>query len=242
LLKFNPATGYEISAQSGIPRSAIYSVLNRLQSIGIVNAVGDSPKKYIPLAPSSFLEHLDHSHHDRLDKLKNSFENMDISDDAFDFWHIHGYRNLVLRLRESITNAREKVFLSAWKREIETVEKELSAAEDRGVEITLFSFCNLDQTFGETISYQLDENELRKVWSPKVILVVDHVSTIMGSSRDKEDSGSIYTENDAIIEIATNHIILDITLAGPRLGFDPNPIVKRVLKRPDLHLDKLIKS
>jgi hypothetical protein len=64
----------------------------------------------------------------------------------------------------------------------------------------------------------------------------------MGSARDKDDSRTIYTQNEAIIEIATNHIILDITLAGQRLNFDPNPIVKRIMKRPDLHLDRLIKS
>jgi hypothetical protein len=71
---------------------------------------------------------------------------------------------------------------------------------------------------------------------------VDHASTIMGSARETDESRSIYTKNEAIIEIATNHIILDITLAGQRLGFDPNPIVKRIMKRPDLDLDRLIKS
>ena len=44
LIKSNPATGYELSAQSGIPRSAIYNVLNRLESIGIVSSLGESPK------------------------------------------------------------------------------------------------------------------------------------------------------------------------------------------------------
>jgi hypothetical protein len=197
LLKYNPATGYEISSQSGIPRSAIYSILNRLEAIGIVNSVGESPKKFIPLAPSSLLEHFDHSHQDRLDQLKETIGKIDLDDDAF---------------------------------------------EERGIEITLFSFCSLEKQIGKTISYELDEEKLRKIWTPKVILVVDHSSTIMGSAREIDESRSIYTKNEAIIEIAANHIILDITLAGQRLGFDPNPIVKRIMKRPDLDLDRLIKS
>lgn len=242
LLKNNPATGYEISAQSGIPRSAIYTVLNRLESIGIVNSVGDSPKKFIPLAPSSLLEHFDHSHNDRIDELKNIIEKVDINEEAFDFWHLHGYRNLILKMRECIKNAQEKVFISGWNREINSVKSELVNAEKRGVEITLFSFCKLNLKIGEVISYELDEDELRKIWSPKVILVADHTSTIMGSARETDDSRLIYTQNDAIIEIATNHIILDITLAGQRLGFDPNPSVKRVMKRPTLHLDRLINT
>jgi len=242
LLKYNPATGYEISSQSGIPRSAVYTVLNRLEAIGIVNSVGDSPKKFIPLVPSSLLEHFDHSHQDRLVELKETIGKIDIDDEAFDFWHVHGYRNLTLKMRGIINNANEKVFISAWKREIDTIQNELLNASERGIEVTIFSFCSLSKKIGETISYELDEDELRKIWTPKVILVADHTSTIMGSARETDDSRSIYTQNDAIIEIATNHIILDITLAGQRLGFDPNPIVKRIMKRPDLDLDRLIKS
>ncbi len=242
LLKYNPVTGYELSSQSGIPRSAIYAVLNRLEHIGIVNSVGQSPKKYIPLPPASLLEHFDHSHRDNLDELKNTIEKMDLDDEAFDFWHIHGYRNLILKLRETIQNAKEKIFLSGWNREIIAMETDLLNAIERGIKVTIFSFCKLDNHIGETISYELDEKSLRKIWTPKIILVSDHNSTIMGSAKDSDGSRSIYTQNDAITEIAVNHIILDITLAGQRLGFNPNPIVKRILKRPDLDLDKLLKT
>tara|TARA_B110000438_G_scaffold25758_1_gene24227 strand:+ start:2078 stop:2872 length:795 start_codon:yes stop_codon:yes gene_type:complete len=241
LIKNNPATGYELSAQSGIPRSAIYNVLNRLESIGIVSSLGESPKKYIPLAPSSLLEHFDNSHKDRLNQLKERIEEIEVDDEAFDFWHLHGYRNLILKMREIINNATEKVFVSGWKREIDAIKNELYAANERGIDITIFSFCDLELDVGEVVSYNLNELDLRKIWSPKVILVVDDLSTIMGSARDNDDSRSIYTQNNAIIEIATNHIILDITLAGSRLKFDSGPIVEKIMKQSNLHLDRLIK-
>ena len=73
-------------------------------------------------------------------------------------------------------------------------------------------------------------------------MVADEGTTIMGSARYQDNSKAILTQNEAITDIATNHIILDITLAGNRLGFDPNPVVQRVLKRPDIHLDRLLDS
>ena len=240
LLKINPATGYEVSVNAEIPRSAVYNVLNKLESMGLVSGVGDKPKKYIPLPPSSLLEHLEHVHKESIDGLKMSLENMELDDEAFDFWHIHGYQNLIFSLKEAIKKAKRKIFISAWPREIKKLDIELVNAQELGIELTTFSFCKIDKQYGETISYNLDENDLRKIWTPKVIIVADHKTTIMGSAKDNKNSRSILTQNEAITEIATNHIILDITLAGSRLGINTDPVVKRILKKPDIHLDSLL--
>ena len=240
LLDNNPATGYEICTQSGIPRSAIYSVLNKLESLGIINSIGNSPKRYIPIPPSGLIEHFSQLHSDRLNLLTNALENLDTKDDTFDFWHIHGYRNLVLKLRESIAKAKEKIFLSIWSKELIQLESELMHAEERGVAISIFSFTKLNRQFGNTISYNLDEEKLKKVWNPKIILVRDKKVTIMGSTNAKNGNRAIWTDNNAITEIATNNIILDITLAAQRLKFDPNPIFKSMMKRPDLNLNDML--
>ncbi|MFQ6606477.1 MAG: TrmB family transcriptional regulator [Fidelibacterota bacterium] len=242
LLKQNPSTGYEISIQAGIPRSAIYSVLNQLKTKGLVNSIGESPTRYFPIAPASLIEHLDHIHTERITILEDALSNLSVSEEAFDFWHLHGYHNIVLKMKELIKNAQEKIFLSAWEKEVVALGKELKAAEMRGVQITLFSFCKLQQEYGVTVTYNLLEKELLQVWNPRVILVIDHTESIMGSTRERSDSRAIWTRNKAITEIATDHIILDITLAGQRLNFDPNPIVKRVMRRPDLPLKTLINS
>ena len=48
LLRKNPSTGYEISGQADIPRSAIYNVLAKLVNMGLVSSVGKDPRRYIP--------------------------------------------------------------------------------------------------------------------------------------------------------------------------------------------------
>ena len=242
LLKKNPITGYEISTQSGVPRSAVYSILKQLESIGIINSLEDSPKKYIPLAPSALLDHFNFSHKHRLEELKDAINNIDNNEESFDFWHIYSYRNLLLKIKETIKISKENLVMSIWNRELKAVQKELREAEKRGVKITIFSFGKIENKIGEQISYNLDELKLRNIWSPKIILVSDHSCTIMGSAKDANNSRSIYTKNDAITEIAVNHIILDITLAGQRLNFDSNPIVKKIMKKPDLHLGKLLED
>src|SRR5260370_3742366 len=55
LLVESPATGYEIAQRAGIPRSAIYAVLKRLEDEGLVARVEEAPVRYSPLPPSDLL-------------------------------------------------------------------------------------------------------------------------------------------------------------------------------------------
>ena len=241
LLKNNPATGYEISSQAGIPRSAVYSVLKNMESQGLINSVAQSPRKYIPLAPSSLVEHLDRLHSHRIESLTDTLAEFDTNDESFDFWHLHGYQNILLKMKECINNCKEKLYMSGWDKEFLKLAGELEKAKKRGVEITLFSFSTISKRIGVTVSYKLIEKELLKIWKPKFLLVSDHEVTIMGSAVEDDSDRAIWTQNKAITEIATDHIVLDITLAGTRLNFDSTPIVQKVMRRPEIYLNKLLR-
>lgn len=242
LLKKNPATGYEIGNRAGIPRSAIYSVLQRLEAMNLVNVVGTSPKRYVPLSPGSLLEQFQRLNKDRIEALQSGFASLNLNEEAFDFWHIHGYSPLISRIKEVIRSCQKQIFLAIWRKEYDLLEGELSEASKRGVDVILFSFSQLSEVFGTVVSYGLDEKDLLEIWNPKVILVADQMVTIMGQAVDSTGNKAVWTNNEAIIEIARNHIILDITLAGRRLQFDANPIVQRIMERAELHLDKLIEE
>ena len=121
------------------------------------------------------------------------------------------------------------------------LDGELEKAEKRGVELTLFSFSTISKRIGITVSYELIEKELLEVWRPKFLLVSDHDVTMMGSTIENDSARAIWTQNKAIIEIATDHIVLDITLAGTRLNFDSTQIVQRVMRRPEIHLNELLR-
>ena len=102
LLRKNPSTGYEISGQADIPRSAIYNVLAKLVNMGLVSSVGKDPRRYIPLPASSLIDLLHNQHNKRMDDLKDAIEEVDPNDEAFDFWHLHGYGNMIEKAKEMI--------------------------------------------------------------------------------------------------------------------------------------------
>lgn len=240
LLRKNPATGYEISGQAEIPRSAIYNVLTKLENKGLVSSIGKDPRRYIPLPASSLIDLLHNKHNKRMDELKYAIEEVDQNDEAFDFWHLHGYENMIQKAKEVVDLSTENIVINAWNREVSEIFDELKNASKRKVHITIFSFTKLSNSLGDVVSYNIDEEKLRKIWSPKMILVADKKYTMMGSARKNGECRSIFTENQAILEIASDHLTLDITLAGNRLGFDSSRYVSSIHNDSDANLESLL--
>lgn len=224
LLQNFPATRYEISKQSGIPRSAIYDVINRLERFGAVNAISAKPEKYVPLPPDKLIELLENRYKNKIDEFYRGVANLQVNLESENLWNITGYANLILKAREMVSNAQGEIYLSAWNREIQELRSELKAAVERGVKVVLFSFTKTVD-FGLVYCYELEEKELEKAWDHKIILVRDREELLMGEANKEIPRKVAWTQNKAIVMIAANHIILDITLYGLRAGVDIRDVV-----------------
>ena len=64
----------------------------------------------------------------------------------------------------------------------------------------------------------------------------------MGEADDRYTKKTAWTDNKAIVDIATNHIILDITLYGIRMKEDVSQSVVAMQKGGFENLDKLIEK
>ena len=242
LLKNNPSTRYELSKNSGVPRSAIYDVIKKLENLGAVNALYTSPEKYVPLPPKQLLGLLERQFKEKIEDARKALEQFDTKIEPGHLWNIVGYQNMLHKAREMISNAQESVFLSVWDRECKRLKEDLDAARERGVRIIVFSFTPLDLRVKEKYSYNIPEKELLNIWERKIILVVDHAQLLMGEADDRYTKKTAWTDNKAIVDIATNHIILDITLYGIRMKEDVSRSVVAMQKGGFENLDKLIEK
>ncbi len=219
LVQESPATRYEISKRSGVPRSAIYNIIHRLEQKGLVNALATKPESYIPLPPEHMINYLENQYHQRLEEFKKSLSQLRTDFEPGQLWNITGYENLMLKAQEMIKRATKCVYLSVWNREFKKLKSDLENAVQRKVKVVVFSFTKIPYV-GLTYSYGLSERELERVWAHKLILIRDFEELIMGEANNQVPKKAAWTFNDAIIGIAANHIILDITLYGLRAGVD----------------------
>jgi len=240
LLQNSPATRYELSKNSGVPRSAIYGVIKQLENLGAVNALYSKPEKYIPLPPEQLFKLLEDRLRERIDNARESLKNIESNLMSDHLWNIVGYQNMIHKSREIIHNAQEEIYLSIWKRELKLLQTDLKKAQAKGVKITLFAFTEVDLRADYHFSYNLPEKELSKFWVHKIILVADKKELLMGEADDKLPKKTAWTTNKAIVDIAANHIILDITLFGLRLSVDVNEAVQNMQNRESDKLGELL--
>lgn len=242
LLRNNPATGYEVSQQTDVPRSVIYSILRKLETMGVVISIHDKPRRYIPLSPKQLLSLLESDFSKRISSLKEDLIDFNSKPESEGFWNIRGYESLMELCSSLINEAGESVYLSGWKREIDQLKPALLAAKKRNVDIVIFSFTEVDEDFGETFAYGISEDKLAKFWDHKLILAVDSKNLVMGSANINGDQQAIWTQNRAVITIAINYIILDITLFGQRKNINVSNTVMKLMTEKVDHLDQLIEE
>jgi len=222
LLKRHPATGYELAASSGVPRSAIYNVLGRLERRGLVQAVQRKPARYRPLDPERLLSQLEARFREGLEELRTGLAALSRPSAESRTWTVTGYAAMLAQARSLIDGCRETVHLSLWRREAEALAEPLRRAGAAGREVVLFSFTRLP---GRTLSYDIPEADLERHWPHRIVLLVDRARALVGGADDSEDNQALASEDPALVETAVSNLVLDITLFGHRFGVDTSALV-----------------
>ncbi|MEM9188609.1 MAG: helix-turn-helix domain-containing protein [Myxococcota bacterium] len=232
LLKHHPATGYELAARSGIPRSAIYEVLHRLAAMGAVEAVQSKPAKYIPISPNQLFELLTARFNQHLADLRTSIAELKQAAPKLTTRTVRGYDEVMAQAQLLIEQSKHQIHASLWAREASRLAPAFQSAQARGVDVVLFSFNPIrEPDVGQVFSYEIPEAELEGHWEHRIIVVVDRKSALIGGAELHDDVRAVATEDEALVEVATNNLVLDITLLGERQRVETEGAVAKLASK-----------
>lgn len=231
LLRQNPATGYELAARGGVPRSAVYGVLKRLENAGIVNALGAKPARYVPLPPARLVEHLEGRFKRDIEAFREAVSKVAGPEVETNTWTVTGYDALLAEAERLIDGAQESVVCSIWRQESTRLSATLQRASDRGVAVTLFSFTALPEAVGEVLTYAIDEGDLEAHWSRRLIAVVDQTQLLVGATDGTQRDRAVISDETVLVDMAIANLVLDITLLGERRGIETSAVVARLTQR-----------
>ena len=240
LLKYHPASGYEVSQYSGVPRSAIYDILRKLELGGIIYAEGEKPVQYIPIPPDQLTTKLASRFEHNIKELKEGLDELNQPLTRESTWNLKGYTAMIDQARSMIDNARESVFISLWAREYAELRVQISQAKKRNLDVSCFSFTRLQDANEHIFSYDIDEEKLRNIWRRQMVLVVDKKSAIIGGADMTRENQCICTDNSAIVDTCLNYLILDYTLFSGRKNIDVEKEINKMMTGTSDQLSSLL--
>jgi sugar-specific transcriptional regulator TrmB len=228
-------TGYEVAARSGIPRSAVYAVMRKLETARACFTAGDSPARYRATAPSTLVADMRDQAVGQLDRLAAELARFPKRSFPEPIWTYASYDDVLARIDALIRRAERSVYLSLWNREASRLAPALEAVADRNLHRVVFSTDRL-QTLPAGFSIWSDEltsDAEKATWSHKILAIVDRKEAVIGGCEPEADNHAVHTRNPSLVDVATNHVILDITLLAQRTGRDCSAIVAPMM-RPHL--------
>lgn len=212
LLKKSPATGYEVSKESGVPQARAYDTLKVLESRHIVVPTGTKPVAYRPIDPKVLLANCEKDFKSSIDYLSEQLPSGS-GDFIEPIVNITGAPDIFKKINEMIDSAEKEIFLEAWPDDIEKIIDALKRANERGVDIKAVGYDDVEMDFGMLYQHGLAkaiENSLGGRW---VILSVDNSEGMIGTFSENDNvQNAIATKNVGIILIIKEFIVHDIYL------------------------------
>jgi len=170
LVKAGELTANEVSAQTTIPYSKVYTVLDTLEKKGWVEVKGGRPRLYYPRAPVEALRAEKLRQEDRFEKNRDTvvselqalYEHREIKEKP-EIWIIRGEDTISAKIRETIGNAKKELMVVVpilpplmIKKLLPTFEAQI----DHKVQIQLLTSRAAEQTLPDLI-YSLAEVRVR---------------------------------------------------------------------------------
>jgi len=212
LVAKNPISGYEVAKCSNITRTMVYDILKRLIRRGVIEIIENDPVLYKPIPYKALFKNYKEEYNNRLEMLENALDNIEIEQHNENYIkNISDFNNMVQEVKSLIQSAKNEIYISIWEEEANLFLEDIRDADERGVRIFTFSFGNIPYDYGTKYTYNIETQELNKIWHRRrIIIVADRERILIGEGNDKIEEISIITSNTMLVELAIDQMLLDI--------------------------------
>ena len=209
LLQNKALNGYEIAKLSGVSRSLVYDVIERLLNKGFIIKSAGAVNYYVALDYNKALEKIDNENRKNLLNAETNLKLLSKKDNDNEFiFNIRGFDKFIEKAKEKIKLAKKEISLSIWKQDFAFFRDDLSKALRRGVKVYIFSFEDIILDNAEIFTYKVKDASNLFPYR-RISLIIDNNDTFIGENIG-DKSVSIYTKNQAISSLAIDEIVLNI--------------------------------
>lgn len=213
LLRESPATGYQISKLSGVPRSMIYEVLGKLTARGAAMTLRkEGGTKYAPVPAKEFLDQIHREHEALVSSLKEDLTGLESTTDLEYVWNIEGPANIMTKAEEMIDQARDRIYLALLPASFEALRPSLERAVERGVRVVIYTTEPLDLPGGRVVVSPVPEKAQERLEGLWLVMVVDGEEALIGELLMRNHARASWTGSPLFVFVAEHHLRTDLYL------------------------------
>lgn len=181
LLSEHPATGYQISKSSGVPRSMVYEALGRLEARGAaLKSEEEKATLYRPVSPAVLLDRYEREARERAAQLRAELMPLYNRQESGRLWNFSGRREALAYAKELIAGAQHELMLVLTDADVEALCEPLAEAHARGVALGVILTGNAPFAFGQVVRHPKRETELHQM-EETLIVVADEREFLIAS-------------------------------------------------------------
>lgn len=204
--------GYEAAKASGIPRANAYQALAGLAEKGAAYVVDGSVLRYMAVPAEEYCRNVVESMIEITGMIVRECPRGRKTAEAY--VTIKGHRHIVNKVRNMISNAKERVYVSMSEKELPFLKDELEKAVDRGLKVVAIVSGSFELR-GAAI-HRIDK-------SPgQVRLIADSSHVLTGSITGSDEDICLFSENRPMVELIKDSLKNEIRLAELEGGMSKN--------------------
>ncbi|HET6447282.1 MAG TPA: helix-turn-helix domain-containing protein [candidate division Zixibacteria bacterium] len=222
LLNRYPATGYQLSKTSGVPRSMVYETLRRLHTRGaVMETVEERATYYRPLPPATLIESHETDHKQLILSLRSGLHDIYTSIEDDRVWTISGRSAILTYAGQLIQESTSGVFLVVPDDALEFLRPVIQEACQRGVDANTLLTGDGDLNCGRVARHPPLESELQELIGI-LLVAVDGVGVLIASPRSHQETKATVTRNPDLVHIARQFVWMELFTQRiyARLGSD----------------------
>lgn len=194
-------TGYEASKLTGIPRSNAYLGLAGLSDKGGAYKIDGETAKYAAVNTTELVQNLRRKFSKVVKVIEEEIPQGNNS--KYNFATINGNEQILNKMKNLINQAKQRVYISISREQLDYVIDELKEAKNRGLKVVIIT--SEDAEFEGMICYRA-----RKQYG-SVRLITDSANVLTGQLNDLNPTG-LYSRNPNLVDLIKDSLTNEIKL------------------------------
>ncbi|MBP7175596.1 MAG: TrmB family transcriptional regulator [Thermoclostridium sp.] len=196
-------TGYEAAKVTGIPRANTYQSLASLVEKGGAFIVEGKAQKFTAVPPQEYCRNM-------LSQLTEVTAEIlrqcpGLRKQSEPYITINGFRHIVLKIKNIIQDAKERVYISVSEADLPIILPELENAIQRGLKVVAITSGNMQ--IGGAILYKINRTP------GQIRLIADSTTVLTGAITGSIEDTCLFSKNKPLVELIKESLKNEIKLA-----------------------------